>query len=95
VSATSIDMSPIETSPKLESSLECSFRVCERSSAKRIIMASLCSKAAGVGALSALWVLNSRSNRCGFSSRGPGDCIAEVASARCAIEGGLKEESRM
>lgn len=64
-----------------------------RSSAKIIIIASLCTKVAGVGALSALLVLNNSNNL-----RGAGSVVvlrAVVANARCAREGGLYDESSM
>jgi hypothetical protein len=68
--------------------------VCEMSSAKAAINAILCAKLAGLGALSALCVLNSRSNLYGFSSD-VCDCFrAVVARLRCAFWGGLKDESR-
>jgi len=52
-----------------------------------------CSKLAGLGDLSALWVLKRRTRRCGR-----GSCVlrrAARARALWAMEGGLKEESRM
>jgi hypothetical protein len=56
-------------------------------------MASLCTKLAGLGALSALCVLKRRSRRCGR-----GSLVVESvdeAKARWARDGGLYEESRM
>ena len=71
------------------------FRFCDRSSANRVISATRCAKFAGLGILSALYVLNRRSSRCGSWSEGEGLVRAEVASVRWPIEGGLKLESSM
>lgn len=68
---------------------------CDKSSAKRVISAIRCAKLAGLGALSALCVLKSSSSLNGGVSLAAGLAIAELASARCAIDGGLKDESRM
>ena len=59
-----------------------------------LMSAMRCVKLAGLGALSALCVLNNNNNLNGRLSEVAGDVSAEVASARCAVEGGLKDESR-
>lgn len=70
------------------------WRCWRRSEAKMVIMASLCSKEAGWGALSAFWVARRRRSRLG-----EGACLSErradVAMRRWARVGGLKDESRM
>lgn len=71
------------------------LRLCDKSSANIVIRAIRCTKLAGLGALSALCVLNRSSNLHGLSSSGA-DCFrAEDASVKWASDGGLKEESRM
>lgn len=65
------------------------------SSAKAVMRASRCTKLEGLGALSALCVLNSSSSLYGPCSDGAWSLKADVASVRCATEGGLNEESRM
>lgn len=70
------------------------WRCWRRSEAKMVIMASLCSKGAGWGALSAFWVARRRRSRLGERA-----CLSErradVAMRRWARVGGLKDESRM
>lgn len=66
-----------------------------RSSAKRVISAIRCVNCEGLGVLSALAVLKRRRRRYGAVSEGEGRVSAEVANAKCAIDGGLKLESRM
>ena len=75
--------------------VESFLSVCEKSSAKIVISAMRCTKLAGLGALSAFWVLNNNSNLYGLCSPGPCSFSADCTSERCAIEGGLKLESRM
>lgn len=71
------------------------LRCRDRSSANTVIRARRCTKLAGLGALSALCVLKSRSSLHGAVSEGACCLSADVASVRCAMDGGLKEESRM
>jgi hypothetical protein len=71
------------------------FRCRDKSSAKTVINAMRCTKLAGLGALSALCVLKSNSSLYGAVSDGACCLRAEVARVRCAMDGGLKDESRM
>jgi hypothetical protein len=71
------------------------LRLRDRSWAKIVMRAMRCTKLAGLGALSALCVLKSSSSLYGLFSEGACCVSAEVARARCAIDGGLKEESRI
>lgn len=68
---------------------------CDRSSANIVISAMRWTKLAGLGALSALCVLKRSNNRKGCLSEAAGLVIADFTRARCAIDGGLKEESRI
>lgn len=72
-----------------------SFKARDKSSASNVINTMRCSKVAGLGALSALNVLKRSRSLNGLSSVAAGFFMAEVASARWALEGGLKDESRM
>lgn len=71
------------------------FKCFDRSSAKTVITAMRCAKLAGLGALSALCVLNRSNSLYGACSEGACCLRADVASVRWATEGGLKDESRM
>ena len=71
------------------------LRLFDKSSANAVIKAIRCTKLAGLGALSALCVLNSKSKRYGFEFKGAERSSADVARLRCAMDGGLNEESRI
>ena len=63
--------------------------------AKISIITSRCSKAAGLGALSAFWVARRRRRRLGVGAAIGSERRAVLAIRRCARVGGLKELSRM
>lgn len=71
-----------------------SFHALDRSSPRPTMSAILCWKLAGLGALSALCVLKSRSTLHGLSSVFAA-CSADVTRPKCALDGGLNDESRM
>jgi hypothetical protein len=85
-------VTPMSTSMSVSSGAGEIGRELSKSWAKIVIIHNLCSKDAGLGALSAFCVASSRRTRRG---RGVVSVSADVRIRRCASVGGLKEESRM